>query len=243
MLIENNLFIHNSPIQSWGALLYKGGLKNITFRANTVTGHPAVKWTGAESAVCIRIDKNPPIGNLAFYNNIWCDPTGKMPRFSISRQKQFASDAKVTLRNNLYWNADKEIISDPEDVLAPDHDPKKVVANPRLDNLSEDVVLPRWDAIKGSFYSGRKSIREEFKRLVGRYAAPAPSSPAIGTADAANMPTDDILGNPRGRSPDIGCFESQPDSLSTTALVSISTRSAKSDIRAAIDVPADPTIG
>ncbi len=64
VMIENNLFIHNSPVRTWGTLLYKGGLKDITFRANTVVGHPAVKWTGAEAAVCLRIEKNPPMGDL-----------------------------------------------------------------------------------------------------------------------------------------------------------------------------------
>ena len=93
VMIENNLFIHNSPIQTWGTLLYKGGLKDITFRANTVVGHPAVKWTGADSAVCLQIEKNPPIGDLTFANNIWCDPTGRMPRFSISEAKTFAPAA------------------------------------------------------------------------------------------------------------------------------------------------------
>lgn len=209
MVFENNLFRHNSPVRTWGTLLYKGGLKNITFRANTVTGHPAVKWTGAESAVCIRIGRNPPMGNLAFYNNIWCDPTGRMPRFSISRPKTFVADVKLTLENNLYWNAGIPIPCDPQDVLAPDRDPKKLIADPRIDNLLENVTLPRWDPAKGSFLSDRKSIREEFERLVRRYAAPASGSPVIGAADAANMPADDILGNPRNRSPDIGCFERQ----------------------------------
>jgi hypothetical protein len=209
VMIENNLFIHNSSIQNWGTLLYKGGIKNITFRANTVTGHPAVKWSGSESALCERINKNPPIGNLAFHNNIWSDPTGRMPRFSTSRQKQFASDAKVMLENNLYWNAGKGIPSDPADVIAPDHDPKKIVANPRFDDLSEEVTLPRWNPQKECFASGRNSIRQEFERLVRRYAALVPGSAALGAADPANMPADDILGNPRKHSPDIGCLESR----------------------------------
>ena len=58
--IKNNLFIHNSPVETWGTLLYKGGLRHITFRANTVVGHPAVKSTGAEAAVCLQIDRTRP---------------------------------------------------------------------------------------------------------------------------------------------------------------------------------------
>ena len=80
MLIENNLFLHNSPIRFWSTLLYKGGLKDISFRANTVVGHPAIKWTGGYAVACLRIDKNPPIGDLTFRNNIWSDASGQIRR-------------------------------------------------------------------------------------------------------------------------------------------------------------------
>ena len=156
MLIENNLFIHNSPVQSWGTLLYKGGLKDITFRANTIVGHPAVKWTGAESAVCIRIDKNPPMGDLTFANNIWCDPTGQMPRFCVSSAKTFAHGSKQVLINNLYWNAGKPIPTEPKDVLTPGRDAMRIVADPRLGNPAQDVTLPRWDPRRGRFCRARK---------------------------------------------------------------------------------------
>jgi hypothetical protein len=211
VMIENNLFIHNSPIQTWGTLLYKGGLKNITFRANTVVGHPAVKWTGAELAVCIQIDKNPPMGELTFCNNIWCDPTGQMPRFSISSGKTFAPDAKLVLNNNLYWNAGKPIPTGPEDVLVPERDAKKLVADPRIGNPAEGLTLPRWDPSKGQFLSGEKTIRSEFERLVRRYATLGEGSPAIHAADPSCMPADDILGKPRDRRPDIGCFEKRDE--------------------------------
>jgi hypothetical protein len=216
VLIENNLFIHNSPVQTWGTLLYKGGLKDITFRANTVVGHAAVKWTGAESAVCLRIEKNPPMGDLTFVNNIFCDPTGQMPRFSISGEETFAPGSKQVLLNNLYWNAGKPIPTETKDVLAPDRDAKKILADPRLGNGNGggavgSVTLPRWDSKKGVFLSGQKTIRQEFERLVKLYAVPAPGSPAVHAADSVNMPKDDILGNPRGDKPDIGCFQRQAE--------------------------------
>ena len=106
--IENNLFIHNSPV-ALGYAALKGGLRHITFRANTVVGHPAVKWTGAFAAVCLQIDQNPPIGDLTFENNIWCDPTGGMPRFSISDANVFRSRQQAGDANNIYWNGGKTI--------------------------------------------------------------------------------------------------------------------------------------
>ena len=208
VMIENNLFIHNSPVRSWGTLLLKGGLKDITVRSNTVTGHPAVKWSGAESAVCLRIEKNPPMGDLTFANNIFCDPTGQMPRFSISGMETFAPGSRQVLSNNLYWNGGNKIPTETKDTLVPDRDARKIVADPRLGNPSQGLTLPRWDPNKGTFLSGQKTIRQEFERLVKLYAAPAPGSPAIHAADPGNMPKDDILGNPRGRKPDIGCFQS-----------------------------------
>jgi hypothetical protein len=207
VLIENNLFLHNSPVQNWGTLLYKGGLKDITFRGNTVLGRPAVKWTGAMSAVCLRIAKNPPMGDLTFANNIFCDPTGRMPQFCDSEAQTFAPGTKQTLINNLYWNAGKAIPTDPKDVLTPARDPKKIVGDPRLGNPNEAVTLPRWDAAKGRFLSGQATVRAEFERLVRRYAALGDGSPAIDAADPADMPADDILGTKRDRRPDIGCFE------------------------------------
>lgn len=206
VVIENNLFIHNSPVRTWGTLLLKGGLKDITFRANTVVGHPAVQWTGAEMAVCLRIGPNPPMGDMLFANNIFCDGTGQMPRFSISRGETFAPGSKQVLLNNFYWNAGKKVPTDANDMLVPDRDAKKILADPKLAK-TERVVLPRWDAKKGAFLSGQKTIRGEFERLVKLYGTPAADSPAIHAADPANMPKDDILGNPRGARPDVGCVE------------------------------------
>ena len=161
--------------------------------------------------MCIQIEQNPPMGDLTFCNNIWCDPSGRMPRFSISDAKTFAQGSKQVLLNNLYWNAGKPIPTETKDVLAPDRDAKKIVADPRLGNPGQAVTLPRWDPKKGTFLSGQKTIRGEFERLVKLYAVPAPGSPAAGAADPVNMPKDDILANPRGEKPDIGCFQRQAE--------------------------------
>jgi NAD(P)-dependent dehydrogenase (short-subunit alcohol dehydrogenase family) len=214
VMVENNLFIHNSPVRTWDTLLYKGGLKDITFRANTVVGHPAVKWSGAEAVVCLRIEKNPPMGDLVFANNIFCDPTGEMPRLAIAGAKTFASGSKQVLLNNLYWNAGKKVPAEPQDVLAPGRDAKKILADPRLGDWAAGksaggaATRPRWDAKRGNFLSGQKTIREEFERLARLCAVPAAGSPAIHAAYATDTPKDDILGHPRGQRPDLGCVES-----------------------------------
>ena len=207
VMIENNLFLHHSPVRTWGTLLLKGGLRDVTFRANTVVGHPAVKWSGAFAAVCLRIDENPPMGDLTFVNNIWCDPTGAMPRFTMSDGQLFAPGSKQVISNNVYWNGGKPIPVEAKDVLAPARDPKKHLVDPRLGNPGLGMTLPRWDAAKGRFLSGEKTIRGEFERLVRRYAVPGGEGPAPPAADPSSMPPDDILGNPRGERPDIGCFQ------------------------------------
>jgi hypothetical protein len=207
VMIENNIFIHNSPNRLWSTLLMKGGLRDITFRANTIVGHPLIRATGGLAAACFRIDQNPPMGDMTFCNNIWCDTTGEMARFSMSNGKVFAVGSKQVISNNLYWNAGKKISTTPDDVLVPDRDPKKLVADPRLPDPSGQVLLPRLDPATGRFPSGQTSIRGEFERLVNRYARPGQSSPAAGAADPANMPQDDILGHPRGPRPDMGCCQ------------------------------------
>jgi hypothetical protein len=207
VMIENNLFLHNSPVRTWGTLLLKGGLRDVTFRANTVVGHPVVKWSGAFAAVCLRIDENPPMGDLTFVNNIWCDPTGGMPRFTMSDGKLFAPGSKQVIAGNIYWNGGKPIPTEAKDVLVPARDPQKQLVDPRLGNPGLGMTLPRWDAAKGCFLSRQKTIRGEFERLVQRYAALGPGSPAVHAADPSRMPPDDILGHPRGDRPDIGCFQ------------------------------------
>ena len=106
LLIENNLFLHHSPVRFWGTLLLKGGSKDIVFRANTFVGHPHIKWSGAYAAVCARIGNNAPVGDLGLSNNIWYDTTGEMPRFSVGSADLFALGSEQVLHNNLYWNGD-----------------------------------------------------------------------------------------------------------------------------------------
>ena len=112
-------------------------------------GRSGCRWSGAYAAVCLRIGKNAPTGDVRFSNNIWCDPSGEMPRFSIGGAKLFPPDSRQVLHNNLYWNGGKPIPTEPQDVLVPDRDPRKILADPRLGNLNAGVTLPRWNAEKG----------------------------------------------------------------------------------------------
>jgi hypothetical protein len=111
------------------------------------------------------------------------------------------------IQNNLYWNAGQAIPHQAGDLLVPDQDPARCIADPRLPKFDPAVTLPRFDPVKGEFPSGERTIRKEFERLVARYAALGEGSPAMHKADPGNMPEDDTLGHPRGARPDIGCFE------------------------------------
>jgi hypothetical protein len=147
------------------------------------------------------------MGDLTFANNIWCDPTGGMPRFTMSDAKVFAPGSRQLMLDNIYWNGGKAIPTETKDILVPNRDSRKHVTDPRLGNPGNGVTLVHWDGTKGQFRSGQKTIRGEFERLVRRCAVPSEGSPVFAAADSSSMPPDDILGNPRGDQPDIGCFQ------------------------------------
>ena len=206
ILIENNLFLHHSKVPFWGALLFKGGLKDIVVRANTVTGHPTIGGFGTYAVVCINIGANPKMEKISFVNNIFSDPSGKMPRFSATAADRFATDTDLVALNNLYWNAGKPIPSEATDLFIPALDPEAVLDNPMLEEVPQTQILPRLDPKTNRFLSGTTTIREEFERLVALYAVPGQGSAAIGAAKADQMPKENILGKPRGSNPNIGCF-------------------------------------
>ena len=220
ILIENNLLILNSKAPVWGTLLYKGSMKNVTTRANTVTGHPNspighpnAQGFGYYSVFCFLLDETfPPMEEMVFANNLFSDNTGKMPRFSHVMQKWFKTPKDLVANNNLYWNGGSPIHSEPADIFTPVNDHRAILGNPHLTDVPHEQIIPRINPKTGLFYSGNKTIRQEFYRFVKTYAIPGVGSAAIGEGnpDPRFMPADDILGTPRNpQFPDVGCYETE----------------------------------
>ncbi len=199
VLVENNLFLFTSKPPHIGAFQLKGKLRDITFRANTVSGHPA-----GGSAYAARMWQEGGLKtDIRFQNNIWSDPVG-MADFSDGEKENFTGG--LVLSRNLYWNAGKRIPRGSDNVFTlPDDDPDGVFANPRLANPSS-AVLPRFDEEKGAFLSGSKIIAKEFERLVRAYGIPR-RDVVEGKADSKAMPNDDIFGKRRDSRPDLGAYE------------------------------------
>jgi hypothetical protein len=208
VLVENNLMLGNSANEMRAAFGVKGGT-DITFRHNTVAGDlPAL-------AYAFRVNRegaNPVNTNIAFYNNIWSDPTGTMGAGS-SGGNDFSDGEPAEVINleldyNLYWNGANGIPAGNQVNPLVD-DAHRVVANPLLNADQDTVLLPRYTGT--GFLSGSTTIREEFERLATLYGTPADESPALAAADPAQSPADDLLGNPRGvgSGPDLGAVEVQ----------------------------------
>lgn len=203
VLIENNLLLGNASNQMRAPFGVKGA-SDVTVRHNTVVGDlPANAYT-------MRLNTegdNQPNANIAFYNNIWADPTGTMDDFSDTPAGETSS---FTLANNLYWNGGAAIPSSSNDIINVQQDAAARIADPLLPRQS-GLVLPRWNAEAGQFADGSTSIRQAFVRLVQSYGTPASGSAALDSARADQSPTSDILANPRpaGGSSDIGAVEVQ----------------------------------
>ena len=206
ILVENNLFIHNSIEKIWSTFLYKGGLKNVTTRANTITGQPEIIGFGAYSVICLNIGKNPKQESIHFANNLFCDNLGEGKRFSSSNGDCF-EEGKLFASNNLYWTDGGIFRDEPNDTFTAKRDANAVLGDPKLPDVPERILLPRFDCSVGQFPSGNTTIRQEFERLVKSYAVPGKGSAAIGQANPENMPKNDILGRPRSENPTIGCYE------------------------------------
>jgi hypothetical protein len=212
VLVENNLMIGNAGNDMRAAFGVKGG-QDITFRNNTVVGDlPAL-------AYALRVNQegsNPQNQDIYFYNNIWADPTGTMGAEAAGGTNEFSDGSpdevsNLVLDNNLYWNGGLPI--PPGDLVSPlVDDARRVVADPLLNTDHTAIVLPRWNG--STFLSGNTTIRQEFERLVNLYGQIPSNSPAIGGADPAFAPTDDILGRPRTAAPDLGSYQGNQWALS-----------------------------
>lgn len=209
--VENNLFLGNAQNES-GAIFGVAGAKDVIFSNNTISGDlPA--WAYAFRIVIK--EANPLNEDIAFYNNIWSDPTGTMGADLSGGANEFSDgdlDATINLvlDNNLYWNGGQPIPAG--DLLSPlTDDPRPLVGDPGLETDQAAVILPRWTG--ASFVSGSATVQEEFLRLVSLYGTFTPGSPAVDQADPIFAPAEDILGNPRGTAPDMGAFEALPPVL------------------------------
>lgn len=206
--IENNLFIGNSPVNAY-AILGVRGARDVVFANNTAVGD----FPSSAYAMWIALkDLNPVNENIAFYNNIWSDPTGSMGSYyQQTDDNEFAKGLpaeviNAVLDNNLYWNGSEPIPGG--DLFTPTvDDARALVADPLLDFFHDPVIVPRWGG--EAFLSGNATIRQEFLRLVEEYSVLPPGSPAVGQADPAHAPAEDILGRPRSATPEIGAFEYQ----------------------------------
>lgn len=203
-LVENCLFIGNSTIPASGAFNIKG-CKNTTFRANTVVGNlPVGSW--AYAARVTQEVGEPKVDGAFFYNNIWDDSTGTMTDFSMGND---TSSINVSWRNNLYWNGGSAIPQTGSTAhwANINSDTNHIFADPQIYSNQSNLVLPVWDTTTNKFISGNTTIRDEFVRLVTTYGKLPSGSPAIGAAELINMPADDILGNTRSGTRDVGCYE------------------------------------
>jgi hypothetical protein len=208
VLVENNLMLGNSSNTMRAAFGVKGS-RDVTFRNNTVSGDlPAL-------AYAMRLNRegaNLQVNNVFFYNNIWSDPTGTMGAGNGGGSNDFSDTPPedilaITIHNNIYWNGGTEIPINQNDEVNIDDDAAAITADPLLAN-PDGLQTPWWQPTQGQFADGSTTIRAAFVNLVTLYGTPAAMSPVIDAADPTNSPTDDIFGNPRDGSPDIGALES-----------------------------------
>lgn len=207
VMVENNLMIGNSSNEIRAAFGVKGG-KDVTFRNNTVTGDlPSL-------AYALRLNQegsNPQNENIFFFNNIWSDPTGTMGAGPSGSTNDFADGLPSETINgvidqNLYWNGGITIPTNAAEVLDMNDDASAVTGDPVLGSQS-GLVLPRWNPGAGQFLSGNTTIRDEFLRLVAAYGTPGVGSAALDAANVAHAPGDDILGNARDATTDLGALD------------------------------------
>ena len=112
------------------------------------------------------------------------------------------------LNNNLYWNGGSAIPEDSSEVINISDDAAAITNNPNFAQQNS-LVLPRWNSQTQLFADGSSTICEAFIDLAEIYGTPDVGSAAIDQANADYVPYDDLLGNERGSSPDIGAIEVQ----------------------------------
>ena len=206
--IESNLFLGNAANVQRAAFGVKGA-RDVTFRNNTVSGDlPAL-------AYALRLNRegaNLANANVVVANNVWSDPTGTMGADGRGSGNDFsdtppADTASFLLWSNVYWNGGAPVPSSDAELVNPEDDAARTVADPRLPGLA-GIVPPRWIPAQGRFADGSARIRRAFRRLVKRYGIPAADGAGIGAADPAYAPARDILRRVRdAAAPDAGTYQ------------------------------------
>jgi hypothetical protein len=203
VLVENNLLLGDSANTMRAAFGCKG-VRNVVFRANTVAGNlPSL-------AFAMRLNTegaNQPNQNIAFYNNIWSDPTATMEDFSDTPPGQTSS---FTIDNNLYWNGGAAVPEDAGELINPSDDAAALVGDPQLTPLA-GLIRPVWLPGSNQFAGGHASIAEAFVAIAMQYGEIGPTSAAIDQARPDQMPPDDLLGRQRDALPDLGAWERVAD--------------------------------
>ena len=208
VVVENNLMLGNSSNTMRSSFGVKGS-RDITFRNNTVVGDlPSL-------AFAMRLNtegSNPNLQNIEFYNNVWSDPSGTMGATAGSNNDDFSDTPpgdtdSFVLDTNLYYNGVDLIPLDGSELINYTDDTNATIGNPQLP-AQNGLILPRWSPGLGTFVGGSSSIAQVFARLVDLYGRPAPGSVVIGRANPIHAPLDDILGNLRDATPDLGAVES-----------------------------------
>lgn len=197
--VENNLFIGNSANTMRASFGCKG-CADVMFRANTIVGDLP------SNAFAMRINRegvNPVPSNLRFAGNLWADTAGSMGDFSDTLP---GDSTQVVLQRNGYWNGGNPLPSDPGDLINIGNDAEAVIGNPALPSPAA-LITPWWNAANGSFDGGYATIRAAFIGLIEAFGRPAAGGVGVDAANPADMPSTDILGNPRGIAPDLGAFE------------------------------------
>ncbi len=208
--VENNLMLGDAANVMRSAFGVKGG-RDVIFRHNTVTGDlPSLAF-----AMRLNVEgQNPNNDNIAFYNNVWSDPTGSMGS-NGGGSNDFSDTPPAetdvwTLDRNLYWNGPNALPDDAGELINPSDDATAVIDDPQLRRLG-DVIPPRWNPSTGRFADGSTTIVEAHRALALHYAVPAPGSPVLGAARTDQNPAVDILGRPRtDGAPDLGALERMP---------------------------------
>lgn len=207
VLIESNLLLGNSSTLMRSAMTVMGST-NVTIRNNTVSGDlPARSF----AARLIASGSNQPNQNVAFYNNIWSDPTGTMGTEAFSGVDVFDAPPEqnglLIVDTNLYFNGGGAIPADTTQAIKVSDDSMATFGDPLLPDPA-GVVLPVWDG--ATFADGSSTVREAFLNLAASGQL-GTASAAIDAADPTTAARLDLLGRLRQGAPDLGAVEDLAD--------------------------------